>query len=92
MKEQPIVLVPLAELRALLADAIAEAVTKAAPRQESEVLNRKQVAALIGRNPCTIPKLVREDGLPTLRRVGKFWRFSRRAVLAWMEQQKADES
>jgi len=54
-------------------------------KEKSDVIARSEAAELLGVHPRTIRKLVQRDGLPTLRRVGKQWRFSQRELLAWME-------
>lgn len=85
MKSEPIVVMTGEQLRALVLDAVTSALANAAPADASDVLDCDEVATLIGVHPRTVPRLVAKDGLPTLRRIGKLWRFSRRAVLAWME-------
>jgi excisionase family DNA binding protein len=85
MKDTIIVTTPEA-LEELVEKAVERAMQKAAAIHDApaEILNRKQVAKLIGVHTHTIPSLVSEQGLPTLRRVGTLWRFRRSDVLAWL--------
>lgn len=84
MIREPLVLITVAELRAVMADVVAEAIAKVGSRQESDVISRRQAAKLIGVHPRTLSKLVHREGLPLLTVLGKSWRFSRREVLAWV--------
>jgi excisionase family DNA binding protein len=89
MKDAIVVLTP-EQLRAIVSDAVTDALAKAgAGVTPADVLSCEQAAELIGVNPRTVPRLVRDKGLPTLRRIGKLWRFSRRDVLAWLTQRKS---
>lgn len=90
MMKEPIVIVTTAEqLRAIVADGVAEALAKVRSREGPDVMNREQVRALIRCDEKTLSKLIRNEGLPTLRRIGPQWRFSRREVLAWLALRKA---
>jgi excisionase family DNA binding protein len=83
-----IVVLTAEQLKGVIAEAVESALAKAGARQDHDVLSREQAAELIGVHPHTIPKLVREDGLPTLRRLGKLWRFSRADVMAWLARRR----
>jgi len=87
--KDPIVVTTAEQLRAIVADGVAEALAKVGPRKEVDTMTCGQAAALIGVHPHTVPRLVRSEGLPTLRRVGRCWRFSRRDVTSWLAQRKA---
>lgn len=65
------------------------ALAKTTAENEGDIINREQVAELVGVTTRTIPRLVKRDGLPTLRRVGKEWRFSRSQVMAWLAAKKS---
>lgn len=73
------------QLRSLVTDAVELALAKCGPRDGSDVMDSDQCAALVRVHVNTLAKLIAEDGLPTLRNVGKLRRFSRRAVLAWLD-------
>lgn len=86
----PLVVMTASQLRALLDEALtAHEAKRATTSEQSDVLSCEEAAALIGVHYRTIARLVRDDGLPTLRRVGKLWRFSRRDVLAWLAKRPA---
>lgn len=85
-----IVVVSTDQLRMLVREELEHALAKVVPHDgPNEVLSREQAAALIGVTTRTIPRLVKEKGLPTLRRVGKLWRFSRSDVMAWLAKKSA---
>ncbi len=85
-----IVVLTQEQLRILVSEAVEEALAKAASgAAPGEVLSCEQAAELIGVHPHTVPKLVRDEGLPTLRRIGKLWRFRRSDVMAWLGQKKS---
>lgn len=50
-----------------------------------EVLNVEEVADLLGFQPYTIREKAREGEIPG-RKIGKEWRFSRRQLLEWLEE------
>lgn len=54
-----------------------------------EVLNVDEAAALLRVNSETVRMLARDGRLPG-RHVGKEWRFSRTALLAWLSQHEDD--
>jgi excisionase family DNA binding protein len=84
-----IIVATAAQLRAIVRDAVADAFAKATARDAPhEVLTLEQVAELIGVHHRTVPRLVRNKGLPTLRRIGKLWRFKRADVMAWLARSK----
>lgn len=85
----PIIITTPEALEEIVEKAVERAIQKAGASHEgpAEVLNRKQVAELVGVHPRTIPTLVKRHALPTLRRIGPQWRFRRSAVLAWLATQ-----
>jgi len=58
---------------------------------ESLVLNPNQVASLLQCHPKTVLRLAQSGRIPAAR-VGKLWRFSRVAVLQWIEAQGYNQS
>jgi excisionase family DNA binding protein len=90
MTKSAIVVMTADELRGLVSEAVELALTKCGPRDASDIMDADQCAALIQVHEKTLAKLIEGDGLPTLRPVGKHRRFSRRAVLAWMDERSKD--
>jgi excisionase family DNA binding protein len=89
MKDANAIVVLTAEqLKALLSELLDTALAKAGPK-ESDIMDTEACAAMIGVHPKTMAKLIRVDGLPTLRNIGNLRRFSRRAVLEWMARRKS---
>lgn len=88
MKGEPIVMLTTDQLRTLVREEVSAALASTSPRDESDVMSCEQCAELVGVHPNTIAKLIERDGLPELRRVGKLRRFSRRAVIAWLDGRK----
>ncbi len=84
-----IVVLTSEQLEVIVSRAVTDALAKAGTNAQGDVMTCEQAAALIGVNARTIPRLVKANGLPTLRRLGKLWRFSRRDVLAWLAQRKS---
>lgn len=78
------VLLTAEELRGLVLDAVKEALADLRPRPEADIMDTAQTADLLGVHPKTIAALIARRRLPTLRRLGKLRRFSRRAVLKWL--------
>jgi len=62
-------------------------------RREQEILNVEQLAVLLAVPKSTVYTLVRDGQIPG-HKVGRHWRFSRAAVLRWMEESSphVDES
>jgi excisionase family DNA binding protein len=58
---------------------------------ENDVLNVIEAAALIRVHPVTLRKKAVEWGVPH-RRLGSEWRFSKKVLLAWLQQQDADSN
>jgi len=58
---------------------------KAVETQQKEVLNAEEVAEFLGFNPVTIRQKARLGEIPG-RKIGKEWRFSRRVLLEWLEE------
>jgi len=52
---------------------------------DKEVLNLEEVGSLLGVSTKTLQKILREEELPA-RKIGREWRFSRSALLAWLAQ------
>lgn len=52
-----------------------------------EVLNLEEVALLLCVSTSTIKKMVEEEDFP-FRKVGDRWIFGRRAVVAWINQER----
>lgn len=50
------------------------------------ILNTQEVAALLGKHPKTIRKLVLERGLPVNKESGREPRFVRDDVMAWLKK------
>lgn len=48
------------------------------------VLNTEEAAELLGLSPYTIREFAREGRIPG-RKIGKEWRFSREALIRWVE-------
>lgn len=55
-----------------------------------EVLTPQEVADLLHLSVYSVKKLAREGVLPG-KRVGRQWRFSHRAVLEWLEEERLTE-
>ena len=51
--------------------------------QTKEVLNADEAAEFLGVNPYTLRRKARAGEMPG-RKIGKEWRFSRQALLAWL--------
>jgi excisionase family DNA binding protein len=76
-------------LREIVSEAVTSALAKAGTRDESDVMDMDQAAALVRVHVKTLRKLIHEEGLPQLRPIGKLRRFSRREILAWMARRKS---
>lgn len=80
-----LVLVSPEELERLVHKAVREAL---AEREEPEEwLDTAQAAKVLKVHRRTVARLVRENGLPA-HRIGKLFRFSRPAIVDWLEQRK----
>lgn len=55
--------------------------------QEKDILNATEAAVYLGANPYTIRNLAKRGQLPG-RKVGKEWKFSKRQLLAWLENER----
>lgn len=51
---------------------------------DEEVLNSKEAAEFLKLNKNTLFKLARENKIP-VQRVGRQWRFSKQALIKWLE-------
>lgn len=64
-------------------------VQAAQPREQDELLDVEAACALLRVHRNTLYRLIRNDGLPALRLTrGGRWRFSRRALLDWIESRQ----
>ena len=84
-----IVVLSAEQLRTLMAEVLDAALARAGAHDESDVMDMDQAAALVGVHVKTLRRLIHEEGLPTLRRIGKLWRFSRREILEWLARRKS---
>lgn len=57
---------------------------------DEEVLNSKEAAEFLKLNKNTLFKLARENKIP-VQRVGRQWRFSKQALIKWLESGQAHE-
>lgn len=90
MRPGALVLTTPEELRELVAEAVRGELAKAVPRAEQgDVMTCEQVAELLGIHVVSVRNLVRLKGLPELGRIGTHRRFSRAAVLAWLDQRRS---
>lgn len=53
------------------------------PEQQPEILNIEEAAALLGVSIKTFNKVLHSQNLPA-RKIGREWKFSRRALIAWV--------
>jgi excisionase family DNA binding protein len=53
--------------------------------QTKDVLNAEEAAQFLGFNPYTIREKARLGEIPG-RKIGREWRFSRRRLLEWLEE------
>ncbi len=58
------------------------------PMPDQEVLNIDGAAALLGVSVKTFSKVLREGDVPG-RKVGREWKFSRRALIDWIGQSRS---
>ena len=72
------------ELAAIIETAVASALAKARPSEPSEIMTAEQVAELVQVCVETVPRLVRNAGLPEIRAIGNHRRFRRSEVIEWM--------
>jgi excisionase family DNA binding protein len=56
-----------------------------ADMRNKEVLNAEEAAEFLGFNPYTIREKARLGEIPG-RKIGREWRFSRRRLLEWLEE------
>jgi excisionase family DNA binding protein len=54
--------------------------------QTKDVLNAEEAAEFLGFNPYTIREKARLGEIPG-RKIGREWRFSRRRLLEWLEEE-----
>lgn len=58
--------------------------------QESEILNIEEAAALLGVSAKTFNKVLHSEDIPA-RKIGREWKFSRRALVEWVGQGRSTE-
>ncbi|MEM9803392.1 MAG: helix-turn-helix domain-containing protein [Planctomycetota bacterium] len=58
--------------------------------QDSEILNIEDAAALFGVSQRTFKKVLRTEELPA-RKIGREWKFSRRALLDWVAEGRSSD-
>ncbi len=58
------------------------------PMSDQEILNIDGAAALLGVSVKTFSKVLREGDVPG-RKVGREWKFSRRALIEWIGQSRS---
>lgn len=85
----PLVVLTAEQLRSIVSEAVDTALTKVGAYNDHDVMNLEHVAELLGVSTKTVRKMVTAEGLPTLRKVGKLWRFSRKEVQGWLAKRKA---
>lgn len=54
-----------------------------APRNETEILNFEEAARFLGVSMKTLAKVIHQENLPA-RKIGREWKFSRRALVEWV--------
>ena len=54
--------------------------------RQKDVLNVEEAAEFLGFAPYTIREKARDGEIPA-RKIGREWRFSRRRLLAWIEEE-----
>lgn len=90
ISKDAIVVLTADQLKGIIAEAVEggvdAALAKVRAAEDSDVLDTEAAANLVGVTVRTLPRLVEEDGMPELRRIGNQRRFSRRQVLAWMAE------
>jgi excisionase family DNA binding protein len=59
--------------------------------ESKDVLNVEETAILLGVSPWTVRELARQGRLPG-RKVGKEWRFSRPALMVWLDGMPLDNA
>ena len=57
---------------------------------DAEILNIEEAAALLGVSPKTFNKVLRSEVLPA-RKIGREWKFSRRALIDWVGSGRSTE-
>jgi excisionase family DNA binding protein len=60
------------------------------PEPEREVLNIDEAAALLGVSIKTFNKVLHAEDMPA-RKIGREWKFSRRALIEWIGSGKSSE-
>lgn len=78
-----VVLVDSEELRALISDAVADAIAKVQPKPESEWLDDDAAAALLGYERSYLPQAIKRYRIPH-HRVGRAYRFRRSELDRWL--------
>lgn len=60
------------------------------PAGASEILNFAEAAALLGVSEKTLAKVLHHENLPA-RKVGREWKFSRKALIDWVGSGRAQD-
>ena len=81
-----IVQLTVGDLKALIAEAVAEGAAKATPEQ-LEYLTLAQAAKLMGCDERTVTTYIKTRELPATK-LGHEWRFARQELTAWMADRK----
>lgn len=61
-----------------------------APEPTKEILNIDEAALLLGVSTKTFAKVLREGEIPG-RKIGREWKFSRRALIEWVAQGRSQD-
>lgn len=81
---EPLVVMTAEQLRALVCDAVRDAMGNGAQNTNAQYLTLDQTAELLQVDARTVRTWVKSNGLPALR-VGREYRFRRDTVLEWLE-------
>jgi excisionase family DNA binding protein len=73
------------ELRAMIGEAVREALTTRDAEESAEWLDAQGAAEVLGVHRRTVAKLAHREGLPA-HRIGKLYRFRRTDVMRWLEE------
>lgn len=87
----PLVVVPAADLDAMIRAAVNAAVNAALDARERapvpDLLDARAVAAMLGVHPRSVQKMTRHQGLPHLR-LGKLLRYRRAEIDRWIRDRR----
>jgi excisionase family DNA binding protein len=92
-KDRMLVQLTAGELERLVDERVRAAVRDEVTRLVGpRFLNTAQVAEMLGVSDRYVAELVRDQGLPTARPLGRHARFDHEAVIAWMRERRVDEA